>query len=54
MARSSRVAIRPPHASSTGRSQAHVGREPVVGLCNALVGVGCQGALIELAKVQSR
>jgi hypothetical protein len=37
-----------------GVHRAHVGREAVVGLRNALVGVGCQGALIELAKVQPK
>jgi hypothetical protein len=37
-----------------GVHRAHVGREAVVGLRNALVGVGCQGAMIELAKVQLR
>jgi hypothetical protein len=37
-----------------GVHRAHVGREAVVRLRNTLVGVGCQGALIELAKVQPR
>lgn len=37
-----------------GVHRARVGREAVVKLRNALVGVGCQGALIELAKVRLR
>jgi hypothetical protein len=37
-----------------GVHRVHVGRETVTGLRNALVGVGCQGALIELAKVRVR
>ncbi len=34
-----------------GVHQAQLGREEVIALRNSLVGVGCQGALIELAKV---
>jgi hypothetical protein len=37
-----------------GVHRAHVGREAVMALRNALVGVGCQGALIELAKTRPR
>ncbi len=35
-----------------GVHQAHIGRDEVIQLRNLLVGVGCQGALIELAKVR--
>jgi hypothetical protein len=35
-----------------GVHRSHIGREAAVRLRNTLVGVGCQGALIELAKVQ--
>ena len=37
-----------------GVHRAHIGREIAIRLRNMLVGVGCQGAFIELAKVRPR